>query len=1370
MNRFAGEMVVLFGMVSGLFQPACDEPPPPSAASTLGSRVELAAGDVRLVTEKSTHRLITGALLEEKATVEVAAGGRALISLNSGMRVFLKEKTTVDIEKGVLTLKTGELWAEIPSSEEPASLKTASVTVSAEDAGIDLANDGKRISVYAARGMALAAGSGGRAEVQSGERAVFEGGGAPKVEPVSFWEDWTGGLADRSLSAGEFGQGGGTLYGMDRNRSGAAPEPLQITAQSVFVTVRNGIAHTQVDQRFFNPSSAPLEGYYWFTVPEGASVDRFALEVNGTLVDGEIVERKQAAQAYEDAVQNAFDPALLEWIDGKSYRARIFPIPAAGERRVVLSYFESLPLADGAYRYVYPMASLGATVQEFSLTVDLGEEGEKFEAKTQEDASVEADKRRISIRRSGFKPKSDFLLELVPKEKKGPLKVMRFSGGDNEADYVMVRLMPEVDWQKLTKVAGDVVVVMDTSAGGDDADRQVRQDAAEAILRALSDDDRFAVVTADLTPKVIYPEQGRASASEQNVSSAMERLSEVSSAGATDLGSMFSSALNLLHGSDQPAVVYVGDGNATVGETTSDALTDRLKRALGESRARLFTIGVGEDANVPLLDRLARLGGGRSFVISDSSQTVQEALRFVGMLKTPTLTNLKLDAGKGLDQMFVSAAGKVSEGDEVILLARTHHALPSKLTITGKLGNSSFEKTYDIDEEKDGRFGFIPILWAGQYLQDLMRSGLDQNRGRIISLGLSYSLMTPFTSFLVLESDAAYMQQGIQRRNRYRFSDLGKRDLETTVAASDALSIPLGLMGCKSEASAPPIEMEQAKESAGSPASQTAAMNAPSPPPIVSAGESGEGRRHKLEEGEMGKRDSVRSGAGMDKKIPESAPMEDQVGGGTGEGTVTLGDLGMIGHSGGMGTGYGKGRAAPAKPRSTSVKMKSKDADDDRSQIADGQSYVEEAKKKDLFVTEFCSDASKRSLAERRMLWARRLAMASDASQYFDIFMTAGKSCELPMWRDRKTLLDLIDSRVHSADEVTLLLSSFQVMPSTERYLRNRILRRAFDPDQLLGDSPGESYWPAFRAGLFAIKSPGEREKKLEEFIKSNPDHVQAREMLVEVLIQQNKTDLAEKEAVKIRRDGTATPKLLEMLCDLQADKKDITSARRTCSELVEFNPNNSSALERLGDMFLRHGWYKEAYRQYTGLVEMIKETPTAMLRLAAAAAGMGKVDEALRIERKVATGDGEDGPNDPRRIAALHSAARLAALLLTAKNGDETEKTAVERNLKRTQVFTEPSTMAFLIWEDFQTGLSITAKSGGIDLSPSESAASPDTGLAVLDLGRDQPADVTFDVKQQNLGQTRAVSYTLLIVTFDGKAFRIEKKSGTATSNPVTV
>jgi Ca-activated chloride channel family protein len=261
--------------------------------------------------------------------------------------------------------------------------------------------------------------------------------------------------------------------------------------------------------------------------------------------------------------------------------------------------------------------------------------------------------------------------------------------------------------------------------------------------------------------------------------------------------------------------------------------------------------------------------------------------------------------------------------------------------------------------------------------------------------------------------------------------------------------------------------------------------------------------------------------------------------------------------------------------------------------------------------------------------------------------------------------------------------------------------------------------------------------------------------------VEAGKTGEAIREASKLRRDGLASPRVLETLCDLQAGAGRVEEAKRTCSELVEFNAEDPGARQRLGDIFLRHGWYEAAYRQYAGLVAMIAESPFAFLRRAAAAAGMGKVDEALRIERKVASGDGEPGPTDPRRFARLHSAARLARMLLEAreKNNNKNVK-AIERSLKQTQVFSAESTVVLLVWEDLQSALSLLPKVGGETYTVSEQVVSPDTGLFMIDIGRTPPKNLDLKVAP-NKSQKRRVPYTLFTISFDGKTFGVEALEG---------
>ena len=442
-----------------------------------------------------------------------------------------------------------------------------------------------------ARGQAHVTAPGGRVEVRAGERATLKAGAAPAVAAVAYWEDWTGGMADQRLAGGA--AGAGRIYGVDFGAPRSAARPLEVTREAVRVSLRSGIAETEVDQTFFNPGEREVEGWYWLTVPEGALVTGFAVENRGALVEGELIERKEAVRQYGAAAAAGYEPALLEWIDGRSYRARIYPVPAGGTRRVVTRYLQMLPLADGRLRYHFPMRSEPPVrIGEFSLSVDLGKPGRSMALSTLEDARIENGGERVTMRRSGFTPQVDFLLEARLRDLPPPVRVARFSAGAERADFVMLRYVPDLEFAAAPQQPGAVVVVVDTSAGSDDSTRQLEVAAAEAILRALAESDRFALMALDVRPKVLHPATGLAAATEAEVGKARELLAAHAPGGATDLGALFDVALARLHGAEQPAVIYIGDGIATSGRDRRRSLAGGLAAQPGHvARATLHRRG-----------------------------------------------------------------------------------------------------------------------------------------------------------------------------------------------------------------------------------------------------------------------------------------------------------------------------------------------------------------------------------------------------------------------------------------------------------------------------------------------------------------------------------------------------------------------------------------------------------------------------------------------------------------------------------------------------------------------------------------------------------------------------------------------------------
>jgi len=1341
---------------------------PATAARAIGARLDLAAGDVTVTEAAAATKALSGAPLATGARIATGKGARALVRTGDGAAVFLRGDTEIVLLEHGIELGKGELWLDAPRAESDAiEVKLGEHTARASDAGLSVRRDGDDASVYVARGLAILTSPGGRVEVNAGERGVAHAKDAPKVSAVAFWQDWTGGMADQRPLHGAAGSGSGRIYGIDPFAPPGSPaRGLGVAQQTVHAVLRGGIAETEVDQTFSNPGSQPLEGWYWFTVPADAVVTSFALETNGQLVEGEVVEKREAAAKYAAAVRQSYDPALLEWVDGRSYRARIYPIPASGTRRVVLRYTQLLPTVEGKLRYVYPLRSADPVrFDEFALSVDVGDGGPKARLATSLDATVEPGGKLVTMRRSGYVPQADFQLEMAP-PKQAPLRAWRFAAGADQADYVMIRYAPEIDFASMPPQKGAVVVVVDTSASGDETARQLRTAEAEAILRALSDDDRFALVSVDVASTVLYPEKGLAPATDASIAAALERLSEHGGGGATDLGSMFEPALDLLHGSEQPAIVYVGDGAPTSGETSPDGLMDRMRRSLAGSRARFFAVGVGSDARHELLGELTRAGGGMYLRVDDAEQATDEALRLTSAIKTPTLTDVDVVLDAALDQPFYSATGKLSRGEELVLLARTHRALPPKVTIKGRIAGSDVTREYPLDVESGVVTGFVPSLWAAEYVRRLLGSGAtaDESRVKVLELGLTYGLMTPYTSILALDSESAYARQGVtRRRSPLRGVKLTQLDASEERALARQYAGLQSLGGCESKS-----ESQAAPAPNGAPPAMDLPMasaapvaeTTPSPSPTSAAAATASPNAY-------------RSGiAGDDQSAslsPGSPPPADALnlktagGGGAGPGQQYRG-LPVAGHK----------PATPPKPSPvTTLPVNTKGG-------TDKEDRAEHARKTELAATQpplvrvarrplgTCSDAASRPLAERIVLWKRRLARAQQAGEIVAQYEMARVACELPDWRDQAALLDLLQQRIATEDAAQALLSTLASEPDAQRYVARAILRRTVDTRlaaavaRVLFD--GKVDWPKVDRELLDLDKPDAREAHLREAMLVAPGDPEGDVRLVRLLVTDGKRADALAYGRRLRDRGLLTPTLAQALGDVLADAGAADEAMRTYSEVVEFDPTSPVSRRVLGDIFLRRGWYAAAHRQYKTLTDLDAQRPTSWLRLAAAAAGTGRVDEAFRIEHDVASGEGTPGADDPRYWARLWSAERLGVLLADpAKAGGAEAAEGIRRRLKQLQLFSGPGTLALVAWEDLDARLLLVNADAKKETLTGEPNDAGETGLFGVFVQSDAWQRGPWAVRWKSDPPGRDVKFQLVTIAWDGKGFKVDVRPGTA-------
>ena len=404
-----------------------------------------------------------------------------------------------------------------------------------------------------------------------------------------------------------------------------------------------------------------------------------------------------------------------------------------------------------------------------------------------------------------------------------------------------------------------------------------------------------------------------------------------------------------------------------------------------------------------------------------------------------------------------------------------------------------------------------------------------------------------------------------------------------------------------------------------------------------------------------------------------------------------------------------------------------------------------------------CSDAANRPLAERVVLWKRRLDQLSTAAEWAAQFDVAHAACELPDWRDQAAILDLIQRKVDNEQGAETVLRHFAADADARQFVARALLRRVVDVriaaavSRVLFGSAVD--WRKVDRELLDIGDPDKRLLHLRTTMLAAPGDPAGDVRLVRLLAKTGHFAEALGHGRRLRDRGFATPALAEQLGDVLAEEHMTDEAMRTYSELVEFDQNNAASRRLLGDIYLRHGWYSDAYRQYKGLTTGAAKEATDWIRLASAAAGAGRVDEALRIERDVASNAGHPGPDDPRYFARLWSAARLGQLL----DAKGSPADAIARKLKDLHLFAGPGTLALLTWEDLDARLVLANADEKKETLAGEATDAGAVGLTSLLTSADVWNQTHWAVRFKTDAPERPVKFTLVTLTWNNESFAVK-------------
>lgn len=551
--------------------------------------------------------------------------------------------------------------------------------------------------------------------------------------------------------------------------------PLEVVFHKVDVSIDGQKAATRVDQEFFNPNEATLEGDYLFPIPAGAHIDQFTMRVGDRDLEAELLDAAKARSIYEDIVRQQRDPALLEYTGRAAFRVRIFPIEPRSRKRVQLSYTELLRNDSGVVSYLYPLntekfsaqplksAAIKINVAQSSPIKALYSPTHHVEIKRDGDR-----KATIGWETTNARPDRDFQLLFSTAESEVGIHLLTQKTGNDDGSFLLFA-SPGADAMKPGEKVNpkDVVFVLDTS--GSMAGKKLVQakKALSFCVENLNDADRFEVLRFATETEPCFDKLAAADRAARD--QAIQWIDALKPIGGTAIHESLQRALKLRPATNERpfVVIFLTDGQPTVGETNEDKIVASvaphgLEGEGGGAATRIFCFGIGTDVNTHLLDKIVeRTRAASQFVLPDEDLEIKVS-SFFTKIKEPLLTNLKITWPEGVrvSKLYPNPLPDLFRGDQLVLTGRYAGSGEGDVILEG-LVNGQPRKIAQRVKFPESAWGheFIPQLWAmrrvGWLLDEIRLRGENAElRDEVVALARRYAIVTPYTSYLIVEDEA----------------------------------------------------------------------------------------------------------------------------------------------------------------------------------------------------------------------------------------------------------------------------------------------------------------------------------------------------------------------------------------------------------------------------------------------------------------------------------------------------------------------------------------------------------------------------------------------------------------------------------------
>lgn len=558
-------------------------------------------------------------------------------------------------------------------------------------------------------------------------------------------------------------------------------DQLPLKSTSADVDIAGVIAEVRVTQVYKNEGKKPIEAVYVFPGSTRAAVHSLKMTIGERTIVAKIRKREEARKEYEKAKAEGKTASLLEQQRPNVFQMNVANILPGDLIHVELGYTELLVPTDGIYEFVYPTVvgprysnQLGADAPESERWIEnpYFHEGEAPSYSFQIQArlatgmpirdlgcpSHEVDVRyegstvaKISLPASESQSGNrDFILRYRLAGDRVETGLLLYEG--ETENFFLLMLQPPSRPPVRQIPPREYIFVVDVSGSMHGFPLQISKELLRNLIGSLRSTDRFNVLLfaggSALMAETSVP------ATSENVQKAIQLIEAQTGGGGTELLPALKRALAIPRpeGLYSRTIVVATDGYVSVeGETF-----ELIRTSLGDSN--MFSFGIGTSVNRHVIEGMARMGLGESFVVFKPEEARAKAEKFRKYIAAPVLIKpqVRLDGFEAYE-VEPSHVPDVFAERPIIVFGKYRGKAGGKILLEGQTSEGTWSKAAQVSEFRSRDTNrALRHLWARHRIMlhsDFNSVSTDESRiNEITRLGLTYNLLTAYTSFVAVDT------------------------------------------------------------------------------------------------------------------------------------------------------------------------------------------------------------------------------------------------------------------------------------------------------------------------------------------------------------------------------------------------------------------------------------------------------------------------------------------------------------------------------------------------------------------------------------------------------------------------------------------